>query len=437
MRKENAIDFWQTYLPEALNGNTEPAINPAVKFSREAKLGEYDHLPDEEYELLLNDVEETSKFFRDKPKCNPITVFNRALRLTPFTAEEQAELIRILATASMRVDYAKLSSERITGISDDLKAYSPADLYLYLSANIYGQERAKKSASMLVYNHLQGRRRNAIFSGPTGCGKSEIWRTLSKKIPCIKVFDATALSADGWKGSLHWRGIFESVPKELREWMIIVLDEFDKSAEPVFGGNGNTDYSKLIQNTLLRIMDGDTVTFEGDDKRDGFSVDCSNVSIVMLGTFETLLAQKSRADRSELGFNSAGIRRKDYDYSNTVITLDDLIRYGNLRREVAGRVQSITQLHPMAEGDFLALLNTPETSPVDRLSDEYNIPITVSDVLKHQLCRKASESKLGVRFIRSQIQQRVDDLLYEDCTRAECHLDVSPTEETRGPAMAS
>lgn len=437
MRKEYALDFWRTYLPYVLSGSDDTVTNPAIEFTRQAKAGDFDSLSDEEYDIRLQDVEEASKLFLNKSKCNTITLFNRALNSTPLTAEEQEVLVRTLASASSRIDYTKLSTEKTEGISDALRAYTPQDLYQYLSANIYGQDEARKSASMLVYNHLQGRRRNAVFAGPTGCGKSEIWRTLSRKIPYIRIFDATSLSADGWKGSLHWRGIFESVPKKLRESMIIVLDEADKMLEPAIG-SGGMDFSMIVQNILLRIMDGDTVTFESTDKQDGFSVDCSGVSVVLLGAFETLLTHKSRTDnRSAIGFNSSGIRHRDCDYNNTIITIEDLVCHGNMRREVAGRIHSITQLHTMTEGDFLTLLDTPHISPADRLSSDYGISITLSDAMKRQLCRQASESRLGVRYIRSQIQQMVDDMLYKDCTRDECYLDIEDTEGTRSPAIAS
>ena len=177
----------------------------------------------------------------------------------------------------------------------------------------------------------------------------------------------------------------------------------------------------------LTIMDGGVLSFDGDDKRQGFSVDCSRVSVVLLGAFETLLSHMSVAEK-RLGFG-ATIDGRGADYAAVTITPEDLIRYGNIRREIAGRVQSITQLHPMTEKDFRALLAAPYLSPVDRLSREYGIRITLSDNLTHDLCRQAAKSRLGVRCIQSRIQDMVDNLLFQDPKRNEIMLDIPPEEE--------
>ena len=72
MRKEYALDFWRTYLPYALSGSDDTVTNPAIEFTRQAKAGGFDSLSDEEYDIRLQDVEEASKLFLNKSKCNTI-----------------------------------------------------------------------------------------------------------------------------------------------------------------------------------------------------------------------------------------------------------------------------------------------------------------------------------------------------------------------------
>ena len=109
---------------------------------------------------------------------------------------------------------------------------------------------------MLMYHHLNGNSRNIVMAGATGCGKTEIWRTLSKKFNFIRIVNGPQLTCDGWKGSYHIKDIFTGETKETAECLVIVIDEADKLFEPSIG-SGGTDFGQKIQNELLKIMDDD------------------------------------------------------------------------------------------------------------------------------------------------------------------------------------
>lgn len=155
-------------------------------------------------------------------------------------------------------------------------------------------------------NHLQGHRRNMLVAGPTGCGKTEIWRTLQKKFPFIKIINGPQLSCDGWKGSYHVKDIFLEEKPQMREHMIVVVDEADKLFEPMVG-SGGTDFSRSIQNEFLKLIDGDQVTFVEEDNRKApqtAKIDCRNISFVFCGSFEML--RNNKEDRpSAIGFSSS------------------------------------------------------------------------------------------------------------------------------------
>ena len=84
-----------------------------------------------------------------------------------------------------------------------------------------------KAATMLLYNHIHAHKRNILFAGPTGCGKTEIWRVMSRLYPNIRIIDSTMLTMQGWSGSFKVRDIFSSMSQEEAEKAIIVFDEFD------------------------------------------------------------------------------------------------------------------------------------------------------------------------------------------------------------------
>jgi len=87
--------------------------------------------------------------------------------------------------------------------------------------------------------------------------------------------------------------------------------------------------------------------------------------------------------------------------------------------EVVGRICTIVQFNELTENDFYAILNSDGISPVDRLADYYGVRLKMSAKAKHKLAKDAAENGLGVRFIRSQIQKKLDDMLFEDCSRKE------------------
>ena len=105
-----------------------------------------------------------------------------------------------------------------------------------------------------------------LWPDRAGCGKTEIWRTLQKKFSFIKIINGSRLSCDGWKGSYHVKDIFLEEKPQMREHMIVVVDEADKLFEPMVG-SGGTDFSRSIQNEFLKLIDGDQVTFVNEDNR--------------------------------------------------------------------------------------------------------------------------------------------------------------------------
>ena len=437
MKKETARNFWRRYLGLVCNGASSQYVeNPSLSFVVEAKAGEYDEISDKEYDVMLKDCEQFSAIWRKEARREAGDIFLDALQMTNISREYREKLAELLAACSLHTDYlskteSSVSSARPAGSRsdadhmEDLRSLSPREIYNALCRRIHGQEEAKRAAAMITYHHMKGRRSNAVFCGPSGCGKSELWRQLAKDFPgIVRIVDASRLSAEGWKGSFHLRDIFEGIPAgdiEARG-RIIVLDEADKICCETAMGAGGTNYNSLVQNNLLKMLDGDIIEFGNEDNsRKAFKVDCSHVSVVLLGAFEYLLKKKSE-NRGGLGFGSAS--RIRCDYSNTKIFYEDLIAAG-MRREIAGRINRIVLLHSLSVSDYRALLTGPI---MEELQSMGHCRIRIDDHSADLLSKEASESKLGARWMRSQIMNALDDLMFDDPTANEYTVNY-PTAE--------
>ena len=418
MLREKALDFWKTYIGLMTKGGVDvPMTNPAVTFTADAKAGEYDELSDEEYYELLDFTEELASFWKKNREATAGAVLLEALVNTDLSLSETDKLAQILAEASERKNYKYTKPEPEfettfdkTPFDEGEVDWTPQMIYEYLDEHVYRQENAKKAAAIMLYNHLKGRRRNMILAGPTGCGKTEIWRSLQKRFPFIKIVNGPQIACDGWKGSYHMKDIFVEEPAKKAKKMLVVIDEADKLFEPSIGAAG-VDYARKIQNEFLKIMDGDKVEFvsEGNDAKKKM-VDCRNVSFVFCGSFETLL--QNREDKpATIGF----FQNTTSDEEEETITIEDLVEYGNVRREIAGRIQQIVALNALTADDFEHILNSKkQMSPIRQLEKLYMVNLSVDEETKRILAEKAAGKNLGCRYMRSQIQSMLDEKMFDD-----------------------
>ena len=192
----------------------------------------------------------------------------------------------------------RLSREEVTAL---LLQHSPQFIEQKIHEyGIIGQNEAVKTAAMILYKRLAGLPSTSLFVGPTGCGKTEIWRAVNRFCEeyyygyCkISLTDGSQITPEGWKGNVKIRDIVVDLLIEDRP-TILIIDEFDKLIEPVhFNGTSITD---IIQNEFLKITDGDLLTI-GADKYGEIPIDFSKLSVVFIGAFQRLLEGKSKKIR--------------------------------------------------------------------------------------------------------------------------------------------
>ena len=419
MNRELALQTWGLCLRGVAKGYPDLSLtNPAVYFVKSAKEGKYDHLSDDVYDALVNDCDALARdIWCNEPLRGAGDVLMEMLSATKISEERLNHIIEILADASANTNYESVFAERerIKAYQDRISHYSspdctPKDIYNYIDEHIRGQEKAKKTAALLLYNHLHGRRSNTVICGPTGSGKTEMFRHLQKRYPnLIRIVDTTHISADGFKGSFHLRNIFERISTEdiKKHGLLVVMDEADKICTEAVITSGGTDHNRLIQNTMLRMLDGDTIEFGADEgNKRAFKVDCSKVSVVLLGSFENLLANKS-LNSGSIGFG--GETHTDFDYSNTEITYDDLIEAG-LRSEIAGRISRIVCMNPLTTDDLIHI----GQREVEKLSEDTGNNITIDPESLARLAEEAIEQGLGARWLKSRIGELYDDMLFDN-----------------------
>lgn len=291
--------------------------------------------------------------------------------------------------------------------------------WLHTDGGIVGQAAAVKAAAIILYNHINKRRSVNLFIAPSGSGKSYLWQVLQKECGADKIIihDASTLTPEGWKGDNKISTIFRDIPFDCRPRIILVLDEIDK----IFQNSGlSSEYANSIQSQLLRLFNGDTLIFAGEN---GFTVDTSEITIVLLGAFQGLKDKKKqkRTSTGVIGFHREQVA--DSDNGSADITTDDLIAYG-MKRELAGRTTRIVCMNPLSIDDIVRI----GQQEVKRLEKQLQRPISVDNSIILHLAHIAVKKQLGARWIKSQLANILDELIYENPHAERYEIDFSLVE---------
>lgn len=319
---------------------------------------------------------------------------------------------------------------------------TPMEIFADLNRHVIGQDNAKKSLSIAVYNHFKRlksleigkkiKKSNVLLIGPTGSGKTMLAETLAEimSVP-FAIADATTLTEAGYVGEDVENIIQKLLQKcdydvEKAQRGVIYVDEIDKISRKSENPSTTADVGgEGVQQSLLKLIEGTIVSVpDGGDKRKKagntyLQVDTSQILFICGGAFagiEKVVNQKSNS--SGIGFGAKmKDPSKDKDLTQAIANIepDDLIKFG-LIPEFIGRLPVIVGLHELDIDALVQILTEPENCLVEEygnLFDLESIKLSFDKKAIRAIAELADTRKIGARGLRSIMEDVLRDTMFE------------------------
>ena len=321
-----------------------------------------------------------------------------------------------------------------------MSRYKPSKIKAYLDTRVIGQEEAKKTLAVAVYNHMKRsvrrsqdkdtsiRKSNVILLGGTGCGKTFLAQCIADymNVPCY-IQDCTKITASGYVGSDVEDcvgGLLRMCKYDLEKAQhgIVVLDEIDKNASREAGMSITRDVSgECVQQSLLKIVEGDIVGVPPAGGRKHpeqplIYVDTSDILFIASGAFTGLdmIVSKRLGAGGRIGFDCPNKKLEGQNLLDSV-TPQDLREFGMIP-EFVGRFPIISHVETLGRDELVRILREPKGALVNEykeLLEMDGINLSFSDDALNSIAESALELGTGARGLRSVMELFMRDVMFE------------------------
>ena len=344
----------------------------------------------------------------------------------------------------------------------------PREIYASLDAYVIGQERAKKTLSVAVYNHFKRvwagganpevelQKSNILLIGPTGCGKTLLAETLARTLAVpFAVCDATSLTESGYVGEDVENILLRLI--QAADWDIgraeqgiIYIDELDKIARKEGVNRSITrDVSgEGVQQELLKIIEGciANVPPQGGRKhpqQEFLQLNTRNILFICGGAFDGLneiVAKRIATHGSQLGFLGGSRNKADTENVLSQVTPEDLLEFGFIP-EMIGRLPVVASLEHLDKEALIRVLTEPKNAIVKQYQQLFHIDGVALEFTGAALAAAAERAlnhHTGARCLRYIVEETLLDVMYEMPSLkniARCVVDRDAIEGQGDPAL--